>query len=1288
MSRRIALWVVPLALAVVTLARAQTYTPPNAADYQGTISAAAGAGAQNSSISSTIPAYQGADTDLQGHAGDSVAQLQSAGSTQAASDPMSAIIQSNNAYQSSNSVSSSDGWVQNALAVQANPDATAGGTAGSGSQTCTSTPTSVTSHTAYTCDSGETVSDTTQTCTKVYLPTITSDYQYDCSLNWVAGDGTLQPDPRCTTLSQQTACSLTSQTCTTAQSTESYNYSCSNGQTYTPSTATCTTSTSASSYGYVCNENWVDGQSSLMPDAACQALGSSSTCTKIGSTCTQAGVQQTDSYSTFVGTQYTPSNASCTTNTSVSQYNYQCTATWVDGQGQLVPSAACSALATTSSCTETSAVCQTTGQPQSDTYSCYIGTSYTPSSGTCDITRSITGTAPTQYTYTYQWDLDDGVQNSLSTLPLTPQMTPYYYWCQTTGSNSSGCGLLFSLAPNLPAPPPNTTTTAAQMQAIIAAHPSFCYTVLTEQSNSDYNVDSVHPPYTPSSGHSVSLVVCSVNTLSGASISYYRQADLSGLTDVNTDFPYYCRYSSQNPVSWDETQISYSVTETCTSSVSGLTPTSTNGGYSDGGTDATACNSYTSNSSCTLTASNCNTYIDPAAAAALGLPATTCTDLQQSYTCSNPTTVNYCTGTAPTGDGWADTTTSECSSTYNGSCAVTETDYNWTRETGINNCTSELRSYTCSSDVPAADPAVSVTLSTDTSECQSISSNSACQPTGTSCAQMTTYTAAQLASMGLTANYCTQTTNNYVCTSTSPVNYTTGSPPTGSNWSCTSTTQCNASGGVSCAIQETDYSCSRTTGVDDCVTQQDSYTCSADVPAADPAQTISMSTDSSQCQSLATNSSCSVSGTTCLQMSNYDAATLAEMGKSANYCLQTQYTYTCAGWSALNSCTGQAPTGAGWSCTSSQQCQASGPNSCAYTLTNYSCSRVDGVNGCQTMTDQYDCSADVPAADPYQNLIKTYTRGTWQYSPACEAATDSTCVMQSSSCTDSTPTKTIDGVSVSTSCWQQTENWACEAVTGKSSDCNPAANCTMTGQTCLDDSATSLANCRSVESTYDCVSQSPGLPNTSCTTSYTNGQQTITAQDDPQNNFAQALAAANTASQSADSYQSTAQVSIFPGNNMDCRKAIGGLYNCCKDSGLLLGNLVSCTSEEKQLYSEQTSEKACHYVGTYCSDKSLFGVCLERKMSYCCYGSTLARIVEEAGHTQLNKDWGGAKTPDCSGFTVAQFQSLDLSNVDFSDFYSEKLGSLASGNPSPTVTAITNSLNNMAASQSSTNTGQ
>ncbi len=78
----------------------------------------------------------------------------------------------------------------------------------------------------------------------------------------------------------------------------------------------------------------------------------------------------------------------------------------------------------------------------------------------------------------------------------------------------------------------------------------------------------------------------------------------------------------------------------------------------------------------------------------------------------------------------------------------------------------------------------------------------------------------------------------------------------------------------------------------------------------------------------------------------------------------------------------------------------------------------------------------------------------------------------------------------------------------------------------------------------------------------------------------------------------------------------------------------------------------CHYVGTYCSKKAFFG-CLKKSKSYCCFNSKLGRIIQQQGREQMGIGWGSAKSPSCGGFTPAQFQAIDFSRIDMSEYYDD-----------------------------------
>ena len=60
---------------------------------------------------------------------------------------------------------------------------------------------------------------------------------------------------------------------------------------------------------------------------------------------------------------------------------------------------------------------------------------------------------------------------------------------------------------------------------------------------------------------------------------------------------------------------------------------------------------------------------------------------------------------------------------------------------------------------------------------------------------------------------------------------------------------------------------------------------------------------------------------------------------------------------------------------------------------------------------------------------------------------------------------------------------------------------------------------------------------------------------------------------------------------------------------------------------------------------------------------------QRAGRVRVGRAGGGSESPDCSGFTVAQLQSLDFAAMDFTEFYA----SLVPTSPNSPATLQTNS---------------
>lgn len=106
----------------------------------------------------------------------------------------------------------------------------------------------------------------------------------------------------------------------------------------------------------------------------------------------------------------------------------------------------------------------------------------------------------------------------------------------------------------------------------------------------------------------------------------------------------------------------------------------------------------------------------------------------------------------------------------------------------------------------------------------------------------------------------------------------------------------------------------------------------------------------------------------------------------------------------------------------------------------------------------------------------------------------------------------------------------------------------------------------------------------------------------------------------------------------------------------IAGMLAECSDAEKEVALKR-DQRLCVPLGDYCSSCiRIFGRCVrcvEKTQSFCCFNSRLARIVNEQGRAQIGKGWGSAQSPDCSGFTPDQLQSLDFAAMDLSEFYAE-----------------------------------
>jgi len=100
--------------------------------------------------------------------------------------------------------------------------------------------------------------------------------------------------------------------------------------------------------------------------------------------------------------------------------------------------------------------------------------------------------------------------------------------------------------------------------------------------------------------------------------------------------------------------------------------------------------------------------------------------------------------------------------------------------------------------------------------------------------------------------------------------------------------------------------------------------------------------------------------------------------------------------------------------------------------------------------------------------------------------------------------------------------------------------------------------------------------------------------------------------------------------------------------------MMSCDAQDYQTVRLRRAGR-CVEIGEFCIKRWPVVDCVQRGIRYCCFNSKIARIIHEQGRPQLftfnySHDWGGPYRPNCRGFTPEEFQALDFSKIDFSEY--------------------------------------
>ncbi len=270
------------------------------------------------------------------------------------------------------------------------------------------------------------------------------------------------------------------------------------------------------------------------------------------------------------------------------------------------------------------------------------------------------------------------------------------------------------------------------------------------------------------------------------------------------------------------------------------------------------------------------------------------------------------------------------------------------------------------------------------------------------------------------------------------------------------------------------------------------------------------------------------------------------------------------------------------------------------------------------------------------------------------------CTLLKQDCTDTTPEKTINGKPVKRSCWSERLALVCKH--NSRGDCAKlrSKNCDLIEKRCLQEGEN---GCLLWELSFKCYTKLIKTFQTGSTDASCLSSEDWLVEYNPNNSLPEITSKLSVFEEIEREMKagqvSAEKIEIFDAKKMKCSKSIASavMYDCCfSHSGLAKkAGLAKCTFDEIAL-AELREQGVCYYVGHY--PEETLGIKSADKHVYCCFKTKLARIVNEKARKQLDKDWGSAKHPDCSGFSIDELARLDFSKLDLSEIaedYAKKM---------------------------------
>ena len=263
------------------------------------------------------------------------------------------------------------------------------------------------------------------------------------------------------------------------------------------------------------------------------------------------------------------------------------------------------------------------------------------------------------------------------------------------------------------------------------------------------------------------------------------------------------------------------------------------------------------------------------------------------------------------------------------------------------------------------------------------------------------------------------------------------------------------------------------------------------------------------------------------------------------------------------------------------------------------------------------------------------------------------CQFKSKICSQSKETRVFQGTSVTRDCWQEKYNYICHGGSGDG-NCKTlqSQGCEQINSLCKEKNSN---ECTLYQQTYQCPIQScSSSSNIACGdgSNYCLDGNCVDHRYEQSKDFAKGVSALSAVADASKQFDPNS-LTIFAGHSSECSEIPVGFSNCCTETGWGQDvGLANCPTQAKKLHEAREKGLAVK-VGRYCSGSDPFP-CLEHSQVFCVFNSKLARIIQEQGRNgQLHIGFGSAKEPNCQGITPDQFKSINLSNIDFQDFYAD-----------------------------------